>query len=109
FEVLKNFRGKHIFQERSTENLRAAIVSGVGMKHPQQRLVDVSYAPPGIKREHASGNAFENGFHLTTALVEFGIGRAQFTAGSLELATAAFEILRHAVERTHQIANFVGC
>src|ERR1039458_6869301 len=108
FEIFQNLGGEHIGQRRAPENLRPTVTSGVGMKHAQQGLIDVGHEPPGIQREHAGRNTLEDGFHLTAALVELRIGRAQVAAGSLNLPPAAFQILRHAVEGAHQVANFVG-
>jgi hypothetical protein len=46
---------------------------------------------------------------MTAALLQFGIGSAQLTTRRFHLATAGFELFRHAVERRHQVTQFVGC
>ena len=65
------------------------------------------HAARGIERKHARGNALENGFHLTPALVEFRVRCAQVVAGSFDLHAAGLQLIRHAVEGAHKIANFI--
>ena len=62
----------------------------------------------GIERKHAGGNAFQDGFNVPAALFERDVGGAQFATGSFNLAAAGFQLLRHAIERAHQVADFVG-
>ena len=78
------------------------------MKHAEQRLVGMSHAAGGIERQDAGGNAFQNGFRLSTALFELGISSAQVPAGGLDLPAAAFEFFGHSVERAHQVANLIS-
>ncbi len=61
-----------------------------------------------IERKHAGGNALQNGFNVPAALFQRDVGGAQFAAGSFNLMAAGFQLFRHAVERPHQIADFVG-
>jgi hypothetical protein len=90
------------------KNLTHAVVSSLGMKHAQQRLIHMGDAPRGVQRKHAGRNAFEDGFHLPATLVEFGVGRAQVVAGGFNLPPGAFQVFGHAVKGAHQVANFIG-
>jgi len=65
-------------------------------------------AAAGIERQDAGGNAFENGLHLPAALVQLGIGGSRVAAGGFDLPPAGFQFLRHAIERTDEISDFVG-
>ena len=78
------------------------------MEHSTQSLIDVSHAKIAVEGEHAGGNAFENGFHLAAALIEFRIGSAQIPAGSFNLPATALQVLSHAVEGAHQVTDFVS-
>ena len=71
-------------------------------------MVRVGDAALRIQRQHAVGNAFENGFNLLAALIQGHIDRRQFAAGSFNLAAAGFQLFRHAIERLHQIADLIG-
>ena len=70
-------------------------------------MVGVGDPPVGIDRQHASRNAFQDRFHVLTALLDAGVGVGQFTAGVFDLMAARFQLLGHAVEGSHQIADFV--
>src|SRR5207302_4348122 len=67
----------------------------------------MGYAPACIQRKNTGGGAFENRFHLAPALIEFRIRRAQVAGGRFQLAAAGFELLRHAVEGAHQVADLI--
>ena len=80
----------------------------VRVEHSPQRLVHVSHPEIAIKREHAGRNVLKNDLHLTAALIQFGVSRAQIAAGSFDLPAAALQILGHSVKGAHQIADLVG-
>ena len=45
---------------------------------------------------------------MLTALFDSGVGVGKFTARVVDLPAVGFQFLRHAIERTHQIADFVS-
>jgi hypothetical protein len=68
----------------------------------------VSDTQIAVEGEDARGNVFEDGFHLPAALIQFRIGSAQVAAGGFNLTATALQVLGHAVERAHQVTDFVS-
>ena len=62
-----------------------------------------------VDGKHAGRNAFENSLNMPSALLESNVGSAKLAAGAFDLAAAGLQLLGHAVERTHQVADFIGC
>ena len=71
-------------------------------------MVHMSDAAVRIQRKHAVRNAFQDGFDMAAPLLQGNVRGAKIAAGSLNLSTAGFQFFSHAVERVHQIADFVG-
>ncbi len=107
FQVFQNLLGKYVAQGGADGHVRVCRFAPGSVEHTKQGVVYVGNSPARVQREHARGNAFQNGFNVPASLFQRDVGGAQVVAGGVNLAAAGFQFFRHAVERAYQIADFI--
>ena len=106
-QIFQDLLGKY-FAQRGADHDQVRGVRSRRIEHANQGMVDVSDPAIRVQRKNSGGNALQNGLDVLAALFQRDVGRAQFVAGGFDLTAAGFQLLRHAVERPHQVADFVG-
>ena len=107
-QVRDHIRRKKVAQRCAKKSGSYTSVLFFRLEQSKQRLVDMSYAQRRVQRKHTRRYAFQNSLHLPPPLIEFCVSCSQLMAGGFDLLPVALQFFRHAIERLHEVAEFVG-
>ena len=111
-EIFDHVRREQFLQRSAgrepRQRLRGAGLRVIRCEQSKQRVVGAAHAAISVERQHAGGNALQDGLDLLAALIERHVGVCDLAAGRFDLLPRRLELRGHLVERVHQLPELVG-